>query len=340
MFRVFFIDAKPFFAYDRFQRLQQGGRTLPFIAHMDPKARPMTMDEFRARFPAPAIALDGFVDEPPMFDPKGPYRNFDHHRGPPRDDMMCTAQQVLRAVRKGLVDYFIPTGRERVTVAMNDCDPDVCLAWYALSCNFATRAQVNPAIHRLFGHVDSMDNASGLIDVPRDVLIVRQAAWIFEPYWQFRFSGAIDQKDERQHLSVLQQVTTNVGDFVAGRGDMLEIDDRYDRIGGGEDWAMVREYGQHARMKMARHGIKAFVSVRQNPAGRYVYTICRQSAYIGWFPIPELCAFLNQDEDPDCHFGGGDIVHGNARGRGSDRGPDELADAINAFKKQYQFHQP
>lgn len=312
---------------------------MPFIPYMTPKSPSMSWDAFRAKF-SRAIALDGFVNAPPAFDPAGPHRNFDHHRGPPRDDMLCTGLQVLRAVRKGLVECFMPTGDEEVPVGMLDCDPDVCVSWYALECNFVTRQRVNPAIHRLFGHIDDMDNASGLLDVPRDIPIVRQAAWIFDPYWQFRFSGAIDQKEARAHLGILSDITSRINEFVAGRGRTLSIDDRYEKLGGGEGWEMVREQGQHARMKMARRGIKAFVSVRENPQGRFVYTICRQSTYIPWFPVPEICAFLNQNEEPDCQFGGGDIVHGNAQGRGSIRGPDAITQAINAYQKEHSLQQP
>ena len=313
---------------------------MPFIAHMDPNAVPMTWGAFRKKFRAPAIALDGFVDSPPAFDPKGPYRNFDHHRGPPRDDMLCTAQQVLTAVRKGLVECFMPTGDEEVIVAMNDCDPDVCLSWYALEYNYVARQRVNPAIHRLYGHVHDMDVSSGLLDVPRDMPIVGQAAWVFDPYWQFRFSGAIDQKDARAHMSVLSDVSQRINEFVAGRGHSLRVSDEYDILAGGDGWIVVHEKGHHARIKMARRGVRAFVSVREKGDGRWIYTICRQSTYISWFPVPDICAFLNQDEESDCQFGGGDIVFGNARGRGSVRNPKAIAEAINTFLKDNHLSQP
>ncbi|MBI5369809.1 hypothetical protein HZA85_01270 [Candidatus Uhrbacteria bacterium] len=313
---------------------------MPIIAQMRPDIIPMSWDGFCAQMPARSIALDGFVDAPPALDAVRLYRNFDHHRGPPRSDMLCTAMQVLEAVRTGLLDLFMPTGDEDVLVWMNDCDPDVGLSLYALEYHWIVRGRVNPAIHRLFGHVQDMDKMSGLLDVPRDMPIVRQAAFIFQPYWQYRTSGALDQKNALAHMGVLRDVTHRINEFVAGRPRELAIDDRYDELGGGADWRMVRELGPHARMKMARRGVRAFVAARQKTDGRWVYTVCRQSPYVFWFPVPEICAHLNREEADSDQFGGGDVVFGNARGNGSVRSPEQITTTINAFLQDHNLRAP
>ncbi len=311
-----------------------------FVPHMLP-GRVVTWEHFQTQMPERSIALDGFVYGPPQIDVARLQFNFDHHAGPPRSCMHCTAVQVLEQIRTDdFVELLMPRGDENVLVWMNDPDPDVALSWYALTHHYIVRDPVNPAVNRLFGHVQSMDKSSGLLAVPRDMPIVGQSAWIFEPYWNFRMSGAIDQKNAAAYIGVLWDIVSRINEFVASRGHNLDIDDRYETLGGGQNWSMVREIGPHARMKMARHGIRAFVSARQKGDGRWVYTVCRKSTYATWFPVPEICAFLNRDEDPADHFGGGDIVFGNARGNGSARGPDEIASAINSFLREHNVCAP
>ncbi len=308
--------------------------------HMQPDIPLMSWNEFRAKMPPRSIALDGFIKGPPAIDVKGLFFNFDHHDGPPRASMHCTAMQVLEAVRTGLMRLLMPTGNEDVHVWMRDNDPDVALAVYAIEKHWFVSACVNPAIYRLYGHIEDMDCSSGLRDVPRDMPIVGQSAWIFEPYWQYRLSGVIDRKDPTAHLGVLRDVIHRVNEFVVGRGNQIPINDRYEKLGGGDDWVMVREIGPHARMKMARRGVRAFVSARERFDGRWVYTLCRESPYIYWFPLQEIGVCLNQEEEPENAFGGGDIVYGNAYGNASSRNPDQLSNAINTFLQENQLFSP
>lgn len=313
---------------------------MPFISEMHPEIVPVSWDNFVANMPSRSIALDGFVSGPPAFDPKGPHINFDHHNGPPRSSMLCTAAQVLEAIRDGLLDTFMPNRTEEVCVWMNDCDPDVCLSWFAFSHVGIVQQRVSPAIHRLFGHIQDMDKSSGLLDIPRDLPIVGQCAWIFDPYWKFRLSGAIDTKDGAAHKEVLESVSHRIMEYIVGRGHVLPVDDCYEKIGGGHDWMMVRELGPHARMKMASRGIRAFVSARQKLNGRWIYTICRKSQFVWWFPVPEICKWLNKLEE-DCNkFGGGDIIFGNARGNGSARDPKQIESTINEFLREQNLLAP
>lgn len=313
---------------------------MSFIPEMHPKMTPVTWEHFVTNMPPRSIALDGFVYGPPAFDRRGPRINFDHHNGPPRSSMLCTCGQVLVAIREGLLDMFMPTGSESVHIWMNDCDPDVCLSWFAFSNAWHIKSRVSPALHRLFGHIQDMDKASGLLDIPRDLPIVGQCAWIFEPYWQFRFSGAIDAKDPSAHMSVLKDVSNRVNEFLASRSQTLQIDDRFEVLGDNYSWKMVHEIGPHARMKMASQNIRAFVSARQRKNGRWMYTVCRKSQYIWWFPVPEICECLNTLEDDGDKFGGGDIIYGNARGNGSARDPLQIEFAINEFLREHNLCEP
>ncbi|MBI4812093.1 hypothetical protein HY798_01405 [Candidatus Falkowbacteria bacterium] len=321
-------------------RLVYEREKMPFIPEMHPEMAPVSWDHFVANMPPRSIALDGFVYDPPEFDKNGLHINFDHHKGPPRSSMLCTSSQVLVGIREGLLDLFVPTGKEEVRVWMNDCDPDVALAWFAFSHTSQMRPSVAPALHRLFGHIQEMDRASGLVDIPSDLPIVGQCAWIFDPYWRFRLSGAIDTKDGAAHMSVLEDVSGRVLEYFASRGNIRPIDDRFEELGGGSGWVLMREIGPHARMRMANRGVRAFVSARQRSDNRWVYTVCRKSQYIWWFPVPEICEYLNALEDDGDKFGGGDIIFGNARGNGSARDPKQIESAINDFLRENNLREP
>lgn len=304
---------------------------MPIEFHMEPTRRSLSWDEFRTQMPLRSIAIDGFVDHPPEYDFGSLHFNFDHHRGIPRTAMLCTAEQVREAIHDGILDLLMPTGQEVVHVWMLDNDPDVALSKYALEFPWNVRSRVSPAVNRLFGHVGLMDKRNGLVDIPSGLPIVGQVAWMFEPYWEYRLSGAIDRKIPAEHMRVVDDVCARINDYVAGRGQTRAIDDQYETLYRGNGYEVVRELGAHARMKMARRGLRAFVSARQTPEGRWVYTLCRYAPFTFWFPVPEIATHLNQEEDSDCQFGGGDIVYGNARGRGSHRDPVQLARAIDAY---------
>lgn len=46
--------------------------------HIEPKQIPMTWEEFVKTKPKFSIALDGYVNVGPRYDPSGPYMNFNH----------------------------------------------------------------------------------------------------------------------------------------------------------------------------------------------------------------------------------------------------------------------
>jgi len=301
---------------------------LPIVFHMEPTRPPMNWEAFKTQMPRRSIAVDGFVNAPPCYDLQSQHFNFDHHAGPPRPAMLSSAMQVRSWIHDGLLTLLMPTGDEEVHVWMNDCDPDVALCYYAFVHHFIVAPMVNPALNRLFGHVDTMDKRAGLVDLPRDMEIVRQAAWIFQPYWDFRMSGALDRKDPGEHMGVLESIAGRIDDFASARGKSVSIEDDYETLHRGAGWEMVREIGPHARMKLARRQVRAFASVRQTPSGRWYYTLCRYAPVTYWFPVPEIGRRLSEQE-PEAAFGGGDTVMGNARGPGSTRGPEEMAQAID-----------
>lgn len=275
--------------------------------------------------------LDGFCEHPPAHDPQGRYRNFDHHVGPPRPDMLCTAQQVRRAIQMGILDDFMRHPGDDAHVWINDPDQDVCLAVLALKHPSIVGSFHNPAVSRLYGHLDNMDMSCGLWPVGEDVPIVGQSAWVFEPYWEFRISGALDQRSVAAYRAVIGDVGRRAMEFISGRGRSLPYNDEMEVLHRGPGWIMIREVGQHARMTLMRMGYRAFVSARQSPTGTWFYTLCRFSPHTWRFPVPQIAAHINKDEKQGSHFGGGDIVFANSRGEGSKRSPDQMAKIIDGL---------
>lgn len=277
---------------------------------------------FVRTIPAYAIALDGYVRGKPRFDPTGPRVNFNHHEDVDRLSTRSTCGQVLMAIRMGLFDRFRDEDGPRALVYVNDCDEDVCTSWALLSRPDLCQYSTNPLLNRLVGIEDLLDTTSGMYPVHKDAPILREAAWIFEPYRQFRAGGGLDKRDARAFQSTIINVTDRIHRYLTGRGEAIPIDTRYERIGGGTGWTAVREVGAAARVGMFSDGIRMFVSVRERENGRYTYTIGRASPFIP-SDFKLLCAELEaeerltRDEDSVDQWGGGATIMGSPRIHGS-----------------------
>lgn len=97
-----------------------------------PKDVPLTWDEFVRRCPPFSIALDGYVNSKPLFDPKGPHLNLDHHTGVDRLTTRATCGQTLVVIRQGLFNAFKDNKGAKANVFVNDCDQDVALSFFLL----------------------------------------------------------------------------------------------------------------------------------------------------------------------------------------------------------------
>lgn len=298
---------------------------------VEPQQPALLWGTFLQKAPAFSVALDGYVRGRPRFDAAGPRVNFNHHEGVDRLSTRSTCGQVLMAIRMGLFDRFRDQDGARAVVYTNDCDEDVCTSWALLSrpdlCQYAT----NPLLNRLVGIEDLLDTTSGMYPVHKDAPILREAAWVFEPYRQFRLGGGLDKRDARAFQSVITDVTDRIHRYLTGRGESVPIDTRYERIGGGTGWTAVREIGAQARIGMFSDGIRVFVSVRERGEGRYTYTIGRASPFV----TPELRNLIAEleaeerltlpsAEDSGDHWGGGETIMGSPRVQGSVIPPAEL----------------
>jgi hypothetical protein len=289
------------------------------------KVLPQTWEDFKTNTPPFSIAIDGFVKEGPRtsITALGPWANFNHHEDVDRLATRSTCAQVLMAIRQGLFRTFRDKNGPRVIVYANDCDEDVCTAWFLLKHGHLAEQTMNPTLNRLVGMEDMLDATAGAFPYPADLPALQELAWTFEPYRRFRLSGELDKKDDAAYVGVLTDVEHRIMQHVAGKGKSIPLDTRYEKVGGGKEWAMIREIGAQARTGAFSDGIRAYVAVRDRPDGAFTYTVGRMSPFIK-FDVPRILADLTNaewmarnGEQKDSRWGGGDTIGGSPRATGS-----------------------
>lgn len=298
--------------------------------HVEPRTPPMSWSKFWRQAPKFSIALDGYVTGGPKFEGHGPCANFNHHELVDRLSTRATCAQVLMAIRQGLFARFRDESGPRAEVFVNDCDEDVCTAWTLLKHHHLVENTTNPNFNRLVFMEDMLDATAGAYPFSPDLPTLRELAWVFEPYRQFRLSGQLDKKDARGYEGVITDVESRILRHVVGQGKEIPLDTRFERLGGGKGWTMVKEIGAQARTGIFASGIRAFVSVREREPGKYSYVIGRMSPFIP-LDLNVLCSRLNEAEGAtEDRWGGADIIIGSPRIGGSVLPPDEVAKLVDS----------
>lgn len=296
---------------------------------MEPETPAMSWDEFKVKAPPFSIALDGYVADAPRYDDLGPRANFNHHEACDRLATRSTCAQVLMAVRQGLFQRFRDKDGVRATLYANDADEDVCTAVYIAQNHFLCAGTMNPVLNRLVSMEDALDCTAGAYPFPSDLPALQELAWVFAPYRQFRLGGGLDKRDPDAFRGIVTDVCHRIGRHVAGQGDRIPLDVRYERIGGGSGFTVVREIGAHARTGMLSDGIRAYVSVRDRADGRWQYVIGRMSPFV-FVDTTLIASALNELESCGSdRWGGGNNIIGSPRVAGSALPPDEVTRVID-----------
>lgn len=292
----------------------------------------MTWDEFVASTPDNSIALDGVVSGGPNFCARTNHVNFDHHDNVVREATMSTAMQVYYAIKGGLMDCLF-SNREEASIYVNDTDQDTVLAvWFLLNYKKFEGAQSYPHLNRLLALNDRWDITGGAFPMCLDDKLVKQHAWVFQPYTALRKSGGLASANEQIMLDNLIAVISRLNDLMMGQAGEVELDIRHEVFYDSPHFKIVHEIGgNEARYYLYNKGMKAFISlVACRPDGRFVYSVGRASRYVQ-FPVKKLYGDFNASEklNSDGGWNGSDIIGGSSRKHGSGLSWEELRDITN-----------
>jgi hypothetical protein len=293
----------------------------------------VTWEEFK-HYPRYSIAVDGYCAGRPRSSAYGRRLNINHHEGVDRLATRSSCDQALCLVKLGLFDTFQKDGVPEATIFLNDCDPDVALATYIL---MHPQHADRPKLKQLVRVEDLLDISAGLFPMKKKGQIVRQLAWIAEPYLRLRAEGRLGELDSAGMKALVEKMHRRIRKAIFGRVKEVALDTRYEILASFEGWKLVRENGLNARMGMAEDGIQAFASLVESGEGSYRYSLIRLSRFVP-FPIPLFYDDLNgaegiQDDAPD-RWGGSETCGGSPRQAGSRLPPERLAAIINARMAQ------
>jgi hypothetical protein len=295
-----------------------------------------TWGDFVALHEPYAIALDGYVTAPPDFTQtqQGPYANFDHHVGVNRLATLSTAQQVLRGIRLGLTSAYRRDNEYHASVYVNDCDQDISLAYFLLQHapdvqNWRDKRLAAP-LRNLVDMEGDLDVTGGAYPYGPRMKLMREIAWIFHPYTEFRRSGELYNMNATAYRHVIGRTCGRISLHLAGRGKERKLNTAFRVIGGGEGWSMFTELGAEGRIGAFRKGIEAFVISSERPDGTFQYSVGRLSEFVP-FDVPRIIEHLNMVEGLGQRegWGGSDTIGGSPRLTGSRLDPDMLARLIN-----------
>jgi hypothetical protein len=198
--------------------------------------------QFKKEKPPCSIALDGYVKGEPRFDAKGSYANFNHHEDVDRLATRSTCCQVHVAIKQGLIDNYRTNGKVEGNIFVNDPDQDTSLAYWLLQNHERILGRKSePLINRLVNLIDLLDTTAGVYPIDPLSETMRKIAWIFEPYTNARINGRLFKMDASEMENVIEAVNERISRHVMGEICEIEPDCRYERIGGGDNWAMIKK---------------------------------------------------------------------------------------------------
>ncbi|MDP2710757.1 MAG: hypothetical protein Q8O56_06025 [Solirubrobacteraceae bacterium] len=245
------------------------------------------------RFPPFSIFVDGYATGGPFMDRETPLASFDHHNEVIRSITMATWQQLHLATTAELFQVFRRDGVPYAVVHANDPDPDVFGSWYSVSRypHHNTRP-----VRRLMDVTGKLDMLGGwLPDISLDAPVLRQLAWITQPYWESRLDGELSRMSAAGMIRVIEAGCARIDEHVFGRGGEIPLDG--ERVEyrvlyrSPHGFAVVEEHGFYARMKMRADGIRHFISVRPGAdPSRKLYS----NGFLTIWPSREIPSLLRQ----------------------------------------------
>ncbi|MCP4181307.1 MAG: hypothetical protein GY756_26385 [bacterium] len=293
--------------------------------------------EFLKYAPNYSIALDGFVYGMSRFNTEKCIVNFNHHEEVNRMATRSTCAQVYMALRQGLMESFNENNTPKLNIFVNDSDQDVSLSvWLLNNHDKISSRRVTPLINRLVFTEDILDTTSGAYPFDPNSKQMQELEWIFEPYTKLRTSFQLFSMNDIEIAETILSVSKRIDKYCNGKNGLTSLDLRFDKLGGGKNWTLIKEIGGAARTGLYHTGIRAYISVYKIKNNTYTYSIGKMSQF-DKFPIKKLYKVLNNAENlshsSSNSWGGGDIIGGSPRLTGSTIPPKEIEKIVNNYLK-------
>lgn len=296
-----------------------------------------TWDRFLTENPPFSIGIDGYVDGPPVFSPKGPHLNLDHHKGVDRLATYSTCKQMMLCINGRLFRRFFKDGHPHATLFGNDCDQDVCVTDFLINNHERiVGARGERRLIELIDTVDLLDTTGGLYLMDIKSRLREEVNWIFHPYIDVRTSGRLEKMSGEEMIKLVKEVGGRINSYANGRGGRKEADVRFEMIHKGIGWVMFKEIGVDARYRVCMEGHDAYVMLKGGEgSSRFHYSIGRISQFVP-FPVKAIIEALNTAEGPTVvmektrrpAWGGSDIIGGSPRMFGSCLPPEDVVKIV------------
>jgi len=246
------------------------------IKHIEPDVT-KTWEEF-CRGPCYSIAVDGYVKGPAQM-ASGPYVSFDHHSGGGveinRFNYPSASAQIY-INREDLFKRFSVEGRFFAHVYLNHGDQDSCLSLWQLE-NLDQVLRDDGRLRRLVEVEDLIDRMAGVCKLDFNDPLVRQQAWIFQPYSDLRMQGKTYHMSGERLTALLMEVGERITAYAGGRAEQIDLDNRYEMLQQGKTWGLIQEIGPYARCNLLFNGITTIANTRTLEDGRHIHTIIDRS---------------------------------------------------------------
>lgn len=327
------------------------------LLHVKPRIIVPSNKEFIETHPDFSIALDGYVNDSPMFVPRangkgrGPFANFDHHAGVNRSATRSTCYQAYVAITQGFFDTFQKDGEYEVNIFVNGCDQDVCLSnWEFMNPERLHRSIRSRRIDDLVMAEDLLDSSGGSYPIDEkyysEPRFLHKLAWIFDPYTRAKFEGRVELMTAPDMERIITAVGERITSYVNGQSEEIAIDARYEVLRRGKGYVVINEQGPFARRVLfTAEPEDAYVSVRERGDGAQTVIIGKMSQYI-ILPLSKVAHSLNQAEGlqigSENSWSGGDTIIGSPRFTGTKLKIDDICkvidEAVKAERKSLLSH--
>ncbi len=289
-------------------------------------------DNFKLENPTYSIALDGYVSGPPKYDPEGPLLNLNHHDGVIDLSTKCTCAQLYSHIMNGLfTDRFVKNGKPFANAFVNDPDQDVSMSYYLYkNSEKINSTKTNHLLDRLIKAEDHLDSTAGAYPYDLNTNLMKDIAWIFDPYTSVRMKQDIQSLREEDMMEIILSVYKRIDKHLNGRGLKRKPDVRYDEIYREDKCVMFKEIGPYARTDLFNKGMRFFVIVIDKGNGKYGYKLSTTMYYNGRLnEIYDKCNKTDNVEENDIdRWNGSQLRGGSPRKKGSKIKPAGMIEII------------